>query len=175
MRVFLYCCIVVFCASCNLKGEEKAKVKTYFDIETYFKAEAKRMAIKNGPIHKTVVINGKAEQKVISIKNWEKEFGAFIDADINKASWRGSFQVSGKADTKIYTSQSEKIPVKKLEVIEKKGKVISVQIFIHNINDLYISQDSLSYFPDSLYRIKKSQKIKIMGQKSYEIIGKLAN
>ena len=173
MRILLFCLVIAFFTSCNINEQEKVKIKTYFDLETYFKKEAKHLAEKKGPIDKTVIINGKAEQKIISINNWEKELGSFIDADINKASWRGSFQFLTIGDAKIYTSQSEKIPVKKVEVREKDGKVISIKIFVHNINDLYISQDSLSYFPDSLYRIKKSQKIKLMEEKRYEILGRI--
>lgn len=176
MRITLtICCIVLLFTACNLKEKEreKAKNKLYFDIENYFKSEAKRMAKKNSSINKTVSINGKTEQKTILIKNWEKEFAAFLDADINKASWRGDFQLSTTANVKIYTTRNEKIPVKKLAVTQKNGKVIAIKIFIHNINDLYVSQDSLSYFPDSLYHIVKAQKIKLMEEKKYEVTGRI--
>ena len=172
MRILVFCLIIV-CVSCNLKEKEKQQTKIYFDLETYFKNEAKRLTKKQQPVDKTVTINGKTEQKKLIIKNWEKEFGTFINADINKASWRGSFELSNTAESKIYTSNNKKIPVKKLQVVEANGKVICIQLFIHNINDLYASEDSLSYYPDSLYRIKKTQKIKLLEEKHYEIVGKM--
>lgn len=175
IRILTICFIVFLFTACNLKEKEREKVKNklYFDMESYFKKEAERMSKKNSPINKTVSINGKTERKTISIKNWEREWHAFLDADINKASWRGAFKLSDVAGTKTYTTENEKIPVKKLEITAKNGKVTSIKIFIDNVNDLYVSKDSLSYFPDSLYHIVKSQKIKLMGQKRYEIVGLL--
>jgi len=158
--------------SCNLKEGGKEKVKTYFDLETFFKSEAKRLSAKNQTIDKTVIINGKAEHKKLTITNWEKEFSAFIDADINKASWKGSFGVSNVNNTKIYTSNSDKIAVKKLEVTTENGNILAIKIFVANINSLYTSRDSLTYYPDSLYEIKKVQHIKLMDQKKYDVIGR---
>jgi hypothetical protein len=187
MRLSFFFLFIVLFISCNSKEREKSKVKTYFDLEGYFKKEALRLSKKNRPILKTVWINGKSEQKTITIKNWEKEFGVFIDADINKASWRGSFKKLTKEKNKerveggsyilssneltTYTSNSNKIPVKKIEVIRAKGKVRSIKVYIYNSNDLYASQDTLSYFPDSLYEIKKVQHIKLLEEKKYQIVG----
>jgi len=170
----LFCCFLLLSSlvSCNLKDEGKEKVKTYFDLESFFKSEAKRLSAKNQMIDKTVIINGKAEHKKLTITNWEKEFSAFIDADINKASWKGSFASSNVNHTTIYTSNSAKIAVKKLEVTSENGKILAIKIFVANINSLYTAKDSLSYYPDSLYEIKKVQHIKLMEEKKYEVIGK---
>ena len=189
MKIFAICFLLISCASCNLKEKETAKVNTYFDLESYFKNEAKRLGLSTQTIDKTVSINGKTENKTVTINNWERELSAFTEADINKASWRGAFkktvteeQIS--LDEKsghhllaqtitTYTSDSEKIPIKKLEMMKVAGKISYVKIFIQNANDLYTSADSLSYYPDSLYEIKKVQKIKLMDEKRYGIRGNL--
>jgi len=44
---------------------------------------------------------------------------------------------------------------------------------ISNKNILYSSGDTLVYYPDSLYEIRKHQKIKLLAQKTYQITGKL--
>lgn len=173
MRLLLSCFLLLSSlVSCNLKEEGKEKVKTYFDLETFFKSEAKRLAAKNQLIDKTVIINGKAEHKKLTIANWEKEFSAFIEADINKASWKGSFVVSNLNNIRTYSSNSDKIAVKKLEVTTENGKILAIKIFVANLNSLYTSRDSLSYYPDSLYEIKKVQHIKLMDQKKYDVIGR---
>jgi hypothetical protein len=183
MRISFILIAIVLFASCNQKEQTKSKVKTYFDLEGYFKNEAIRLSKKNRPILKTVSINGKSEQKQISIKNWEKEFGVFIDADINKGSWKGLFEESEASSPSIsdsdvfthvtyYQANDDKIPVKNLQIMESNGKIISIKIFIHHENDLYTSTDSLSYFPDNFYEIKKLQKIKLMDDKKYEVVGK---
>lgn len=172
MRVSYFFLLIILFTSCNFKEQEKSKVKTYFDLEGYFKNEAVRLSKKSKPIVKTVWVNGKSEQKKINIKNWEKELGIFIDADINKDSWKGSFKFSIIDNVKTYVSDNQKIPVNKLEIIEKKGKISSIKIYIQNSNNLYSSQDSLSYYPDSLYEIKKVQHIKLMEKKRYKVEGR---
>ncbi|RZK59067.1 MAG: hypothetical protein EOO91_06255 [Pedobacter sp.] len=173
MRKLALCSLVLLLgASCNLKEKEKASVKTYFDLAGYFENEASRLSKTKPTISKAVFINGKEEQKNISIKNWEQEFKSFIDADINKASWRGSFNVVKNGGQTTYTSHSEKIPVKKLEISLKNNRLTSIKVYITNTNDLYTSQDSLSYYPDSLYQIMKTQHIKLMESKRYRITGK---
>lgn len=164
--------VIVFAISCNLKENKKAGNKTYFNLAGYFKNEAIRLSKANPTISKTVFINGKEEQKNIRIKNWEQEFKSFTDADINKASWKGSFNVAKSGDQTIYTSHSDKIPVKKLEIALANNKLTSIKVYITNANGLYTSQDSLIYYPDSLYQIKKTQHIKLMENKRYSITGK---
>lgn len=172
MRKLFFCFFVVIWSSCTLKEQEKVNAKTYFDLQGYFKGEASRLAKNNPTINKTVIVNGKSETHQASIPNWEQEFDLFTQADINKASWRGSFATTATENLKTYSSQSEKIPIKKLEVSYKDNKVSGVRIFVTNTNDLYTSTDSLSYYPDSLYEIKKVQRIKLMKEKKYQIIGK---
>ncbi|WP_316785449.1 hypothetical protein [Pedobacter frigiditerrae] len=174
MKKLGLCCLVVLLGvSCNLKEKEKASViTTYFDLAGYFKKEAIRLSKENPSLNKTVFINGKEEQKNINIKNWEQEFKSFIDADINKASWKGSFNIAKSGGQTTYTSHSDKIPVKKLEVSLENNRLTSIKVYITNVNDLYTSQDSLSYYPDSVYKIKKTQHIKLMATRQYSITGK---
>lgn len=118
------------------------------------------------------MVNGQSEEKNIKINNWEKEFESFIAADINKASWRGSFKVQKDNLTTIYLTQNEKIPVKKVEITYLKDKIYGIKIFITTTNRLYTSKDSLVYYPDSLYQIKKLQDIKLMDPKTYQVTGR---
>ncbi len=172
MKKLLFCGLVLALASCTLKEQENKNAKSYFDLEGYFKKEAARLQKANPAINKTVMVGGKSETHQINIANWEKEFDLFIQADINKAAWRGAFNANGTNGNRIYTSQSAKVPVKKLEVSFKHNKVSAIRIFVSNTNDLYTSSDSLSYYPDSLYQIKKTQKIRLSADKKYEITGK---
>lgn len=172
MRIRLICLLVIFSAACSNYDDHAREQPLYFDIGSYFKAEAIRLTKANQTIDKTVIVNGKAEQKKLTITNWQQEFSSFIDADINKASWRGSFNYKKLGEIETYTSANKKIPVKKLTVAFEGKKVKSIKIFIQNTNDLYTSKDSLTYFPDSLYFIQKIQKIKLMDGKQYKVIGK---
>lgn len=172
MRIRLICLLIIFTSSCSNYDDNAREHPLYFDIGSYFKEEAIRLTKANKTIYKTVIVNGKAEQKKLTVTNWQQEFSSFIDADINKASWRGSFNYKKLGQIETYTSDYKKIPVKKLTVTLEGKKVKSIKIFILNTNDLYTSKDSLIYFPDSLYFIQKIQKIKLMDGKQYQVIGK---
>lgn len=172
MRKIIICFWVMFCCSCTLKDQGQQTAPSYFDLDSYFKSEAKRLTKTNPPITKSVGVNGEVEQKTMQISNWEKEFESFISADINKASWRGSFNVKKDSTSAIYVTENEKIPVKKLEISYRNDKIQGIKIFISNTNALYTSKDSLSYYPDSLYQFNKTQRIQLMKEKKYRITGR---
>ncbi|MCY1525449.1 hypothetical protein D9M68_604280 [compost metagenome] len=160
-------------AACMKQQEKNEKASpAYFDLKKYFEAEAVRLNKVGLKINKSVAINDDKTQKMVSIEDFNKEFESFISADINKASWRGSFVVKTTPELISYESNSDKIPVKKLELSRKNGKINAIHIFVANQNILYTSQDTLNYFPDSLYQIKKNQKIKLLEMKEYEVIGR---
>lgn len=172
MRKIVCYLLLILCSSCTLKEQDHLKDKLYFDLESYFKSEAKRLATSNTPILKSVMVNGQAEHKKLKIANWEKEFESFISADINKASWKGSFKVQKNSTATTYFTDSEKIPIKKVSITYRHDKIYGIQILITNANSLYTSTDSLSYYPDSLYQLNKTQHIQLMKEKKYRISGR---
>lgn len=160
--------------SCNQQKEAEANTSlTYFDIKGYFGKEISRLQQLNPNVDKTVSINGVSENKTAKITDWTKELAIFVNTDINKTSWKGSFKASKQDGADIYTSDSKKIPVKKILVIQNGNKVGKIEIIIDNKNILYQSQDTLTYYPDSLYSVKKHQKIRLLNEKRYLVIGKL--
>jgi hypothetical protein len=172
MKNIFYFCLLTLFFSCSLKEEKKATDKLYFDLEGYFIEEATRLAKENPTITKTVMVNDKVEKKQVKLDNWKQEFGSFISADINKASWKGSFRISKAGNLVVFSSENEKIPVKKVEITYQHKTIQSIKILIVNTNILYTSGDILTYYPDSLYEIKKTQQIKLMKEKRYQVTGK---
>ena len=168
----LLCCLLLFASSCNLKEQDKSNATAYFDLAAYFKKEAARLNKLDFTFIKAVVVNGSKEEKKVKISDWEKEFETFISSDINKASWRGSFKLTKTEGEEIYTSSSDKIPVKKLQIFYQNDKIKAIMVFINNNNNLYNSKDSLAYYPDSLYQINKTQHIRLMDKKKYIITGR---
>lgn len=157
---------------CNNQPEQKQQRElTYFDITGYFETEVARLSKANPSISKTVAVNGGLEEKQLRIADWKKELSSFSNADINRASWKGAFTLSRQQNTQTYTSDQEKIPVKKVQVSFEKERLKSLLIVIRNSNSLYRSEDTLTYYPDSLYRVQKTQKIKLLNEKNYVITG----
>ncbi|WP_406823542.1 hypothetical protein [Pedobacter sp. KACC 23697] len=160
--------------SCNQRKEAEANTDlVYFDIKGYFEKEISRLQKLNPIVNKTVSVNGAVESKSSKIADWSKELAIFVNADINKTSWKGSFKTKKQNGVDIYTSDHKKIPIKKISITWKDKKADIIEIIIDNKNILYRSQDTLTYCPDSLYSIKKQQKIRLLKDKKYSVIGKL--
>ncbi|RZK20469.1 MAG: hypothetical protein EOO86_04255 [Pedobacter sp.] len=160
--------------SCNQQKDSKANTDLlYFDVKGYFEKEIIRLQKLNPNVSKTVGVNGTVESKMVKIADWKKELTIFLNADINKASWKGSFSIKEQNGVDIYTSNHKKIPIKKVSITWKGQKAGKIEIIIANKNILFQSHDTLTYYPDSLYEIKKQQKIRLLSEKKYTIIGKL--
>ncbi|RYG10192.1 MAG: hypothetical protein EOO07_22590 [Chitinophagaceae bacterium] len=158
--------------SCSSKNENKDVVKSYFDLEGYFTKEAERLSKTNPSVNKTVVVNGKAEEKQLKIGDWKTELQSFIGSDINKASWKGEFNTQESDSSLVYTANNAKIPIKSVTVTLQNRQPKSIKVISQNENTLYNSHDTLVYEADSFYQIIKSQKIKLTEEKRYQVIGK---
>lgn len=164
--------ILLLYSSCSNETQEKQKsIVHYFDLNGFIKNETKRLQALTPSVNKSVQVNNKAENRNFDNIDWEKELSVFSDADINKAAWENQFIVSKTEGAEIYKTDKVKIPVKYLEVRYKDAKIHQIQIVMQTSNLLYVSRDTLSYFPDSLYEIKKTQHIKFLQPKSYKIRG----
>ena len=173
-KPFLFLSLPLFFMACQQQAstEKVSAAIHYFDLKGYIAKEADRLNALQPSLNKTVMVNKSEESKKLKIADWHKELSAFTDADINKSAWQGLFLVTRTSNEDKYTSDNEKVPVKSLVIKHLNGKVRSIQILIGNSNILYTSKDTLSYYPDSLYQIKKTQHIKLLNEKSYRITGK---
>jgi len=164
--------IVLLLFSCTQSQQNQVQKDSYFKVKEYFEKEVNRLNKRKPRVDKTVSINGVKEQRQLQIADFKNELNIFISSDINKASWNGAFQIKKAQDVTIYTTADEKIPVKRLEISYQHNKVKSISILLLTTNILYHSSDTLTYFPDSLYEIKKTQKIKLLNEKKYAVIGR---
>ena len=170
--ILLFLIILLFGGCTSETPKKQTSALQYFDLKGYMDGETKRLKQLAPSIHKSVFVDDKEESRTLKEIDWEKELSAFSDADINKTAWKDLFIISKTDDAEIYTSDNGKVPVKSLEVVYRAGKVFKIQVLNKNSNMLYNSNDTLSYFPDSLYEIKKTQHIKLLQGKNYRIIGR---
>jgi len=166
------CLMALVFTACNLSGPQRVPEEQYFDLKGYIQQEVIRLNRVKPTVDKTVTVNNQAERKQVKVASWADELTVFSDADINKSAWQGLFSVSKNDSVETYRSNDDKVFVKSLQV-ERKNKVISgIKIVLITDNYLYQSADTLSYYPDSLYEIKKQQHIKLLNPKQYRISGK---
>ncbi|WP_207423599.1 hypothetical protein [Desertivirga brevis] len=167
--------LLLLIAGCSNK-QEASGVKSYFDISGFFSSEAASLHNEGATVLKTVIQNGKTEQKNITNINWKTELELFSNSDINKPAWDKSYKVSTTPYSTEYKALDAKLRTRKIR-IEKKADGKAKHIYIQNEvnNMLYSTTEELHYYPDSLYEIQKSQTVLILGDNNYKITGSLKN
>ncbi|WP_316815906.1 hypothetical protein [Pedobacter nyackensis] len=164
--------ILLVLLGCNPTEKSQKNALSYFDLKGYFDKEALRLTQSNPLVTKTVAVNQQTETKQVRMTDWAKELSVFSNADINRNAWKGLFDAKNTGQQFLYTSDHEKVPVKEVLVTKKNGRISAIRILIIYSNILYKSADTLSYYPDSLYQVKKKQQIKLLSEKNYTITGR---
>ena len=161
--------------ACKRDGGASTDTMKFFDIKGFFRADSLRLTKLNQLVNKTVVHNNVSETQKVHIANWGNELSLFTTSDINKPAWKSSYGITTENDLLIYRAKD---PLLKTQVIIiKKGgdRVKWILIFNHTKNILYETVEKLSYFPDSLYLIQKSQQVRLLGKDTYRISGSFIN
>lgn len=168
--------ILFLFGSCSENKNKALSVAlTYFDVKSYFEQESIRLSQTKPLVFKEILKNTEREAKEINIKDWNKEFSLFIESDINKPSWTSSYSIKTNNDTLIYSALYPDLRTKEIKILKKADEVLFISIKNEAINKLYQSQESLFYFPDSVYKIIKDQQVRIIGENHYQITGKFIN
>jgi hypothetical protein len=168
LGVFLW----FFLAACNNKDSE-VKVNYYFDLESFFENEAKKLKSQNPRIHKEVRQNNETEARTLKISNWETELDLFKSSDINKPAWKNSYRIVKTKGKTAYISVDKSLKTQLVEIYYKSTLVSRISINNLTSNILYKSAENLTYYPDSLYLIKKTQKVILLGANAYTVKGTL--
>jgi hypothetical protein len=164
--------VMFWLAACSPGVKETGTLK-YFDIKGYFTKESMRLTKQNKPVLKTVTHNGVTESKKVHITNWEQELSLFEESDINRPAWKNSYKVINNDDSLFfYKANDDELRVREIIVKMSKNKVKWIVIVNQTPkNMLYQTTERLKYFPDSLYLIRKVQKVRLMGTNNYRIQG----
>jgi hypothetical protein len=166
--------IIILLILNSCQQEKVVKQYNYFDLEGYFKKEALRLQKKNPLIEKRVSKNNDSEQRKLEIKNWNEELELFLSSDINKPAWKNSYGLQQSNQTINYIANDPDLRTQKISILKsEKNTIKSIAIFNKVNNSLYSSTEQLTYFPDSLYKIIKEQKVRILGVNHYTITGKI--
>ena len=169
--ILISCLILLACIqSCKHNTENRHDLQ-FFDLKGYFKADSVRLTKLNPLINKTVVHNAATETKKVHIPNWGTELSMFSGSDINKPAWQASYSVQSSDDFLIYKAKDPSLKTRDIIIKKEAGKVKWILVFNHTKNLLYETVEKLSYFPDSLYLIEKTQRVRLLGTDKYKITG----
>lgn len=165
---------ILLLPACKPEINEDGVTAKYFDLKAYFKADAARLNKLNKPVSKTVTHNGVTETKEIKIDNWARELSLFSESDINKPAWRDSYQIQQTDHILIYMATDSTLKTREIIIKKKKdGQVQYIAIYNYTKNKLYYTKEKLTYIPDSIYKIEKTQHVRLLGLNKYVITGSL--
>lgn len=167
--------LLVCIQSCKQESGNNGHTVQFFDLKGYFKADSVRLSKLNPVVNKTVMHNNVTESKKVHIPNWGTELGLFTQSDINKPAWKASYLVQATDDFLIYKAKDPALKTRDIIIKRNGNKIKWILIFNHTKNILYETVEKLSYFPDSLYLIEKTQRVRLLGTDKYKISGSLIN
>ncbi|RZA01359.1 MAG: hypothetical protein EOP47_11020 [Sphingobacteriaceae bacterium] len=165
--------IILLLPACKPAIKDDGVTAKYFDLKAYFKADAARLSRIKKTTLKTVTHNGATETKEVKIDNWERELSLFSEANINKPAWRDSYKIQTTPTIVIYTAKDDDLKTREIIVNKTADKVKYIVIYNYTKNILYYTKEKLTYWPDSLYKIEKTQQVRLLGLNKYVITGKL--
>lgn len=161
--------------SCKKDSHTNKDTNRYFDLKGYFSADSMQLAKTNPLVTKTVTHNGASQTKKIHISNWGNELSLFTASDINKPAWSSNYTVQSTDDFLIYQAKDPALRTQHIVIKRNGNKVKWIFIYNHTKNVLYETIENLAYFPDSLYRISRIERVRLLGTQKYFIKGVLNN
>lgn len=170
--------LLIFCAllsACNEELKEN-QTKKYFDLKGLIESQIKTLNIQKPLVQKSILIAEKSENQVVKTIDWAKEFEFFIQADLNKPAFTQSYRVDSLSTGVKYTlKETEKLPVKYLNITKIGAEVIGIQALVKNENYLYETERylKLSFKNNQVidYQINGYQKIIFGDKKNFKING----
>lgn len=169
--------------SCTPQIEGKEK-QAYFSTETYFNGVIDSLAKETISLEKEGTINGQVDKRSLTITQdsifWQREFQAFIDADINKPALIGQYmvdtahskdKVTGDSIVAItYTSRSNELTTQSMQVwLTTSGTVKGLHITTADKNVIYASGQTLNYLAGEQYSLTAYQKVVSQDRENYAL------
>lgn len=161
----------------SCEKEQEVKTIKYFDIKALFTNQIAMLTIQKPVFNKKVEINLEKENKEISDINWEKELSPFIQSDINKPAFLGSYDIIETDSTLKYSLKAgEKKPISSISITKslQKQQIKFINIASSDENMLYRWEKELKANFESgnlkKYTIEGKQKILVFDEENYKIV-----
>ena len=165
----------IFLSGCIEGRVPPEKEKFFFDLKGFFEKEASLLNEQKITAEKYLISEKDTQKLILSSLNWEKEFAPFINSDINKPAWKGSYNVDSvlkdqKIQSVIYTSLEKNLPVKQIQIHFNNDNVSNVYIENATKNYVYNSGQILSYYAKKGFAIEGEQDIVLGKDLHYRVI-----
>lgn len=154
----------IFLSSCFERNKNVETEKFYFDLSGFFKTEAEKLNEKKFFAEKYLINDNDTQKLILKNISWEEELAPFINSDINKPAWKGSYKIDSiSEDQKLkfvsYKSLETNLPVKEIQVHFNNKEVSHLYIENATNNYVYNSARVLSYNAGTGFSIEGEQDI----------------
>lgn len=142
--------------SCN-QSKIKSNNKALFDLNALIQQDIDSLQQNNCGCIKTIVAVDNKEQITQDTINWNKEMQLLLSCDINKPKWIEYFKVDSLDSKVIYTTENNKIPIKRMTVHYSNNEVVEVEIKKQQQSILLKNITYINYYPKKGFEIKQEQ------------------
>ncbi len=167
-----------FAAFWGCSAPETAQVERAFDLPAFFQAEQKRLDALSIQVLKTVEVNGRLAAYNTDTIRWVHELALPASLDLNKPAWIGKYREervsTGNEKTLRYFPTDQNIPLRFAEVrLDAEGRLQSAEGY--RTESSLITETSVHwwYYPDSLYRIMGTERLRGLQPNRYSVEGRL--
>lgn len=173
--------LMIFILVISCKSDSKTEqIHKYFDLKGLVEKQITSLNNKKPTVRKSIEISNQVENQQVRNINWSKELELFTQADLNKPAFIQSYEVDSSSMGVKYTlKNTEKLPVKYLNISRLVEDGISIEALINTDNYLYQTERHLrlaiKHNELTDYQIDGFQKIIFGDRKSFKINGKIIN
>ena len=177
-RIYFFLLASFLFVACKPSVEESAK-PVFYPWEKYLTAQIDSLAKHPEAVHKTILLDGKKEEKRLKEMDWKQEWAMFLHADLNKPAAATSYDNLSEDGFVWYSLKAnESLPVKKLYIqLDALDRPAKVEIEIDEKNFLFETHKKLHMnFADGrvqTYSIEGSQQMRWMSPTHYSLMGVL--
>jgi hypothetical protein len=164
-------------SACQSESAEM-KVKKYYDLKGLVERQIEALKSEKPKVQKDILVNESTENQTVDSLDWSKELEFFLQADLNKPAFVSSYRVdSSSMGVKYFLKETEKLPVKFLEINRMGEDGVEIRALVSNSNYLYDTERNLklSLKQGQLidYQIDGFQKVVFGKKKMFKVMGKV--
>lgn len=171
--------------SCGREEAQDDGPKLYYDLKGFIENQIIQLNDKKPEINKAARLGEKSEVAKTTLVDWKKELELFIQADLNKPSYRQSYEIMQQDPThyEYQLKTNADLPVRylKIETDSVLKQPLYIEALIHTKNKIYDSEKKIVMRlekKDNLlqvdnYEVDGYQKLILMDKKTFSIRAKI--
>ncbi len=163
MHGFCLSTILIALLACTPEDTKKGERLSFFDLEGYMRQQAQQLQDEQPKAVKSVSLDARVEEKVLSTLDYNKELELFSQADINRPAWRDKYTIdsvfnrAGMLEALTYEATDAKIPTRRLRIDFDRGEVSRVLVEEFFSSAIADTRRELTFMPGLGYQITSVQ------------------